>query len=182
MTRIGKELKYRLIDDSVAFLLASGTPEYLGIGLIFLVTLAHKINSIPILVCVCVCVCAHAHASASALSYLVMSNFCGLMECSPDRILCPWNFPGKNSGVGCYFLLRGSSRPPSPAYFRSVTQLCLILCDPMDCTPGSPDHHELLKLAQTHIHRVSDAIQSSHPLSSPSPRTFNLSQHQGLFQ
>ena len=126
----------------------------------------------------CVCVCARA----SALSCSVTSDFCGLVECSLDRILCPWNFPGKNSGVGCHFLLRGSSRPPSPAYFRSVTQLCLILYDPMDCTPAFPDNHELLKLAQTHIHRVSDAIQSSHPLSSPSPRTFNLSQHQGLFQ
>ena len=50
--------------------------------------------------------CAHAHASASALSYLVMSNFCGLMECSPDRILCPWNFPGKNSGASCHFLFQ----------------------------------------------------------------------------
>ena len=109
-------------------------------------------------------------------------TLCGLRECSPDRILFPWNFPGKNSGVGCHFLLRGSSRPPSPAYFSSVTQLCLTLCDPMGCTPGFPVHHELLKLAQTHIHQASDAIQPSHPLSSPSPHTFNLSQHQGLFQ
>ena len=55
-------------------------------------------------------------------------------------------------------------------------------CDPMDCsTPGFPVHHQLLELAQTHVHRVGDAIQPSHPLSSPSP-TFNLSQHQGLFQ
>ena len=53
----------------------------------------------------------------------------------------------------------------------------------MDCiTPGFPVHHQLLELAQTHVHRVSDAIQPSHPLSSPSPLTFNLSQHQGLFQ
>ena len=53
----------------------------------------------------------------------------------------------------------------------------------MDCsTPGFPVHHQLSELAQTHIHRVSDAIQPSHPLSSPSPPAFNLSQHQGLFQ
>ena len=53
----------------------------------------------------------------------------------------------------------------------------------MDCsTPGFPVHHQLPKLTQTHIHRVSDAIQPSHPLSSLSPLTFNLSQHQGLFQ
>jgi len=65
----------------------------------------------------------------------------------------------------------------------SVAQLCLTLCDPMDCsTPGLPVHHQLLEFAQTHVHRVGDAIQSSHPLSSPSPPAFNLSQHQGLFQ
>ena len=51
----------------------------------------------------------------------------------------------------------------------------------MDCsTPGFPVHHQLLELTQTHIHRVGDVIQPSHPLSSPSPPTFNLSQHQGL--
>ena len=57
------------------------------------------------------------------------------------------------------------------------------LCDPMDCsTPGLRVHHRLLELAQTHVHRVSDAIQPSHLLSSPSPPTFNLFQHQSLFQ
>ena len=53
----------------------------------------------------------------------------------------------------------------------------------MDCSmPGFPVHHQLLELTQTHVHQVSDAIQPSHPLSSPSPPTFNISQHQGLFQ
>ena len=67
--------------------------------------------------------------------------------------------------------------------FSSVTQSCPTLCDPMDySTPGFPVHHQLLELAQTHVHRVSDAIQPSHPLSSTSPPTCNLSQHQGLFQ
>ena len=67
--------------------------------------------------------------------------------------------------------------------FSSVTQSCPTLCDPMDCsTPGFPVHHQLLELAQTYVHRVSDVIQPSHPLSSPSPPAFNLSQHQGLFQ
>ena len=66
---------------------------------------------------------------------------------------------------------------------QSVTQSCLTLCDSMDCSmPGFPVHHQLPELAQTHVHRVSDAIQPSHPLLSPSPPTFNLSQHQGLFQ
>ena len=64
----------------------------------------------------------------------------------------------------------------------SVTQSCLTLCNPMDCsTPGLPVHHQLQELAQTHVHWVSDAIQLSHPLSFPSP-VFNLSQHQDLFQ
>ena len=66
--------------------------------------------------------------------------------------------------------------------FSSVAQLCLTLCDPMNCsTPGFPVYHQLLELACTHVHWVSDAIQPSHPLSSSSP-AFNLSQHQGLFQ
>ena len=66
--------------------------------------------------------------------------------------------------------------------FSSVTQSCPTLCDPTDCsTPGLPVHHQL-QLAQTHVPRVSVAIQPSHPPSSPSPPTFNLSQHQGLFK
>ena len=69
------------------------------------------------------------------------------------------------------------------ASVSSVTKLCLTLCDPVDCrTSGLPVHHQLLELTETHVHRVSDAIQPSHPLSSPSPPAFNLSQHQGLFQ
>ena len=67
--------------------------------------------------------------------------------------------------------------------FSSVAQSCQTLCDPMDCsTPGLPVHHQLPKLAQTHVHWVSDAIQLSYSLSSPSLPTFNLSQHQGLFK
>ena len=67
--------------------------------------------------------------------------------------------------------------------YCSVTQSCLTLCNPMDCsTPGLPVHHQLPKLAQTHVLRVCDAIQPSHPLSSLSRPAFNLSQHQGLFQ
>ena len=67
--------------------------------------------------------------------------------------------------------------------FSSVAQLCLTLCDPMNHSrPGLPVHHQLLEFTQTHVHWVSDAIQPSRPLSSPSPPTFNLSQHQSLFQ
>ena len=67
--------------------------------------------------------------------------------------------------------------------FSSVTQSCLTLCDPMNCsTPGLPVHHQLPEFTQTHVHQVGDAIQPSHPLSSPSPLAPNPSQHQSLFQ
>ena len=67
--------------------------------------------------------------------------------------------------------------------FSSVAQSCPTLCDPMNrSSPGFLVHHQLTKLAQTHVHRVSDAIQPSHLLLTPSPPAFNLSQHQGLFQ
>ena len=66
--------------------------------------------------------------------------------------------------------------------FCSVAQSCLTLCNAMDCSmPGFPVHHQFLELTQTHVHQVGNAIQPSHPLSSPSS-AFNLSQHQGLFQ
>ena len=66
---------------------------------------------------------------------------------------------------------------------KSVTQSCLTLCDPMNhSTPGLPVHHQLPEFTQTHVHRVSDATQPSHPLSSPSPPAPNPSQHQSLFQ
>ena len=71
-----------------------------------------------------------------------------------------------------------------PKNISSVQSLGPVqLCHPMDCsTPGFPVHHQYPELAQTHVHLVSDAIQPSHPLSSPSLPAFNLSQHQGLFQ
>ena len=85
--------------------------------------------------------------------------------CSPTRIF--WIDTGGFSSV----------------HFSSVAQLCLTLCDPMDCnTPGFLVRHEFSELAQTHVHCVGDAIQPSHPLLSPSCPAFNLSQHQGLFQ
>ena len=74
------------------------------------------------------------------------------------------------------------SHQQSTVQFSSVTQSCLTLCDPMDCsTPGHPVHHQLPEFTQIHVHWVDDAIQPSHPLSSPSP-AFNLSQRQGLFK
>ena len=68
-------------------------------------------------------------------------------------------------------------------YCCSVAKLCPTLCDPMNCSmPGFPVLHYLLRLAQTHVHWVCDAIQPSRPQSSPSPPAFNLSQHQNLCQ
>ena len=71
----------------------------------------------------------------------------------------------------------------SSVQFSSVAKLCSTLCDPKDCSiPGLPVHHQLPEFTQTYVHWVGDAIQPSHPLSSPSPPAFNLFQHQGLFK
>ena len=76
----------------------------------------------------------------------------------------------------CKFLTTGE-----PDQIRSAAQSCLTLCDPMNrSTPGLPVHHQLPEFTETHVHRVSDAIQPSHPLSSPSPLAPNPSQHQSL--
>ena len=119
----------------------------------------------------------------------------------PAKFLCPWDFPGRNTGMGCHFILQGiflesnliflwllhsqaDSFQLSHLQFISVQLLSRVqLCDPTHCsTPGLPVHRQLPEFTQTHVHWVSDAIQPSHPLSSPSPPAFNLSQHQGLFQ
>ena len=88
----------------------------------------------------------------------------------------------------CTFLLHMPKKPPKNSdilsvQFSSVPQSCPTLCDPMNrSTPGLPVHHQLPEFTQTHVHRVSDASQPSHPLSSPSPPAPNPSQHQSLFQ
>ena len=100
--------------------------------------------------------------------------------------------PDKNSPAFCH------SQIPCPGYvssehqarplniyfplFSSIAQSCLMLCESMDySTPGFPVHHHLLKLAQTRVHQVGDAIQPSHPLSFPSLSAFNLSPASGSF-
>ena len=76
-----------------------------------------------------------------------------------------------------------STHPYNPLQFSSVAQSCPTLCNPMNrSTPGIPVHHQLPEFTHTHGHRVSDAIQPSHPLLSPSPPAPNPSQHQSLFQ
>ena len=87
-----------------------------------------------------------------------------------------WEIDGETVETVSDFIFRSDQ-------IRSVAQSCPTLCDPMNrSTPGLPVHHQLPEFTQTHVHRVSDAIQPSHPLSSPSPPASNPSQHQNLFQ
>ena len=101
------------------------------------------------------------------------------------------NPPNLTLLVQCYIKLNTNGKS-NPAFSNSwekynqscsVTQSCPTLCDPMNCsTPGLTVHHQLQEFTQTHVHRVGDAIQPSHPLLSPSPPAPNPVQHQGLFQ
>ena len=115
--------------------------------------------------------CAHSHAFSS-LSPLLSSV--SLRKVEP--MICWWVIWRPSQALEVKHV-----QPPVP--FSSVQSLSRVrLCDPMNrSTPGLPVHHQLLEFTQTHIHRVSDAIQPSHPLWSPSPAP-NLSQHQSLFQ
>ena len=89
-----------------------------------------------------------------------------------------WTIQRKNS---CIFFKPFIYLKEGSVQFSSVAQLCPALCDPMNCsTPGLPIHHQLPEFTQTHVHQVGDAIQPSHPLSSPSPLAPNPSQHQSL--
>jgi len=83
----------------------------------------------------------------------------------------------------CWPVPADKGKRASTLQLSSVAQSCLTLCDPMNRSIlGLPVHHQLPEFTQTHVHRVSDAIQPSHPLSSPSPPALNPSQHQSLFQ
>ena len=116
---------------------------------------------------VCVCVCAQ-----------LCPTLCKPMDCSP---------PGSSvHGILQARILEWAAISFSRSgndQFSSVVQSCPTLCDPLNhSTPGLPVYHQLPEFTQTHVHRVSDTIQPSHPLSSPSPPASNPSQHQGLFQ
>ena len=98
---------------------------------------------------------------------------CDLLE-SLDFSCSSFSFPRVFSGPP--HLIRELLRVYDHGWTCSIAELCLTLCNPMDCCmPGFPVLHQLPKLAQTHVHQVGDAIQPSHPLSSPSPPAFNLS-------
>ena len=107
--------------------------------------------------------------------------------CKTDHSWEPTVYHRELNSVFCDELVRcdvaGNWEEGQRGRFSSVTQSCPTLCYQMDCSmPGFHVHHGLLVLAQTHVHWVGDAIQSFHPLLSPSPPAFNFSQHQGLFQ
>ena len=125
------------------------------------------------------------------------SDFIFLLQNHCRRWLQPWNLkmlpplkkshdkPRQHIKKQRHYFCKGLS---SQSYglssqIRSVAQSCLTLCDPMNhSTPGLPVQHQLPEFTETHVHRVGDAIQPSHPLSSPSPPAHNPSQHQSLFQ
>ena len=97
-------------------------------------------------------------------------------------ILFPWFISQGKDGMSAA-LVMVTSTCISSVQFSSVTQSCPTLCDPMNwSTPGLAVHHQHLESTETHVHWISDTIQPSHPLSSPSPPALNLSQHQGFFQ
>ena len=104
---------------------------------------------------------------------IILSLYANNMQ-SFNKIIHPYQLENKNNkhkdnDIAIYCCL--------------VTKSCLTLCDPMDCSmPGFSVLHHLQESAQTHVHWVSDAIQSFHPLPPPSPSALNLSQHQDLFQ
>ena len=116
-----------------------------------------------------------SNACMHAKSLQLCLTLCNPMDSSP---------PGSSvHGILKARILEWIAISFSNVQFSSVAQSCPTLCNPMNCsTPGLPVHHQLPEFTQTHVHRISDAIRPSHPLSSPSPPAPNPSQHQGLFQ
>ena len=116
------------------------------------------------------------HRTGNCIQYPVINN--NGKEYKEESFFYILNhFPGQQKATQhCKSTIRSEQS-------RSVAQSCLTLCDSMNrSTPGLPVHHQLLEFTETHVHRVSDVIQPSHPLSSPSPPALNPSQHQSLFQ
>ena len=134
--------------------------------------------------------------SSNAIWYLAQESFLSLTWKKSMNLTCKLPGPdladlcGRNllsEGLGACLYMCGcmllSVVLNIIIQFSSVAQSCPTLCDPTHCSmPGFPVHHQLPELAQTHVRQVGDEIQPSHPLSSPSPPAFNLSQHQGLFK
>ena len=132
-------------------------------------------------------VCWHIECSTfTASSFRIWNSSAGIP--SPPLALFIVMFPKAHLTLhsrmsGSRWLITPSWLSGSLVQFSSVAQSCLTLCDPMNrSTSGLPVHHQLLEFTQTHVHLVHDAIQPSHPRSSPSPPAPNPSQHQSLFQ
>ena len=129
-----------------------------------------------------------AHQAPLSMGYLRQEYWNGL-PCPPpgdlpDPVIKP-TAPVSLVLACMFFTIEPPGKPRlcCSVQFSSVTQSCLTLCDPMNrSTPGLPVHHQLQEFTQTHVHRVSNAIQPSHPLSSPSPLAPSPSQHLSLFQ
>ena len=136
----------------------------------------------------------YSFSSVQSLSHVRLCNPMNRSTPGLPSKTYPWNLPKLMSIesvmpskhlILCRPLLLLPSIFPSisSVQFSSFTQLCPTLCNPMNRSmPGLPVHHQLPESTQTRVHRVSDAIQPSHPLSSPSPPALNLSQHQSLFK
>ena len=142
----------------------------------------------------CSCMCCKSYININIgwrveISFLFLPGpICPLrspIECpavtTVSRGVCFLLYPSMNFPIWRSFFVPCTWRVP--VQFSSVAQSCPTLCSPMNCSmPGFPVYYQLPELAQTHVHWVGHTIQSSHPLSSPFPPAFNLSQHQGLFQ
>ena len=126
--------------------------------------------------CPRVCMCALVYVCVLLWESQFLGRLIRSLGVPKERGVC--NSEGGEKGKGFFF----SSTFPS-LQFSSVAKSCPTLSDPMKhSTPGLPAHHQLPEFTQTHIHRVSDAIQPFHPLSSPSPPAYNPSHHQSHFQ
>ena len=121
--------------------------------------------------------CFRRHTGVTKLHWmLTLPPSCRIVSLTYSKMHFPWWLWNRNK-LGCKPVGSGSVQ------FSSVTPLCLTLCNPMNSSmPGLPVHHRLLEFTQTHVHRVSDAIQPSHPRSSPSPPAPKPYQYQSLFQ
>ena len=131
------------------------------------------------------CVCLFAAPWTIAHRATLSVGFSRMLEWVAMPFSRGWSWPRDQILPHCSQILYHLSQQGGKIVlqFSSVIQSCLTLCYPMDCSmPGFPIHHKLPEFTQTHVHWVSNAIQPSHPLSSPSPPALNLSQHQGLFQ
>ena len=130
----------------------------------------------------------HGHQAPPSMGFSRQEYWRALPFPSPGNFLTQGSNPGLPHCRQTLYRLshQGSQEAslfPRDLQFSSVAQSCPTLCDPMNrSTPGLPVHHQVSESTQTHVHQIGDAIQPSHPLSSPSPPALNLSQHQGLFQ